>query len=422
MRFARRLNSHNNLHQLYVTCRCILFAANVRNTETNKTIWCNVILNRIQQLLFETATHTVKVLNVKICCPKKLSQNMKSEPSTETSYKRYFDIGTGFSNFAERSNVHGVHEACSGKNWVFRIMWIILLCISLGISIWQISNVISDYINHPTKIQIQIFDEAVPYYPPLVICYPHWMLWVDEKKATKLGLDRNSILYGMSYLSPVYSKRQFNVTRAKANFFQFLHNNSIKNFQDFYLNIAKDDPPFFMLFTTDTRFKFQKVIMAPRFEDLSMCYTLSSENVTNLLDQQLQYNTDASSRAAPRTVNIGYSDIESPYPHDMLDKDEINAYLLAALKNIFGSFPGLNETALSEIELLWPPIFSVDGNEVHASSQTFATGIIKYVIKINGKVFKWRDSSDKPCVDSKAHVQHYEECAVSCACLKITKK
>lgn len=330
-----------------------------------------------------------------------------------SSYKPYMNLRAGLNTFSDRSSVHGIYEAYSAKNWGWRIIWLTLLTTSLSITLYQIYNTISDFIANPTKIQIQILEHNEPYYPPLIICYPHWLLWVDEKKAMKLGLDKNTILYSISYLSPIYSKTEFDINSSRVEFFKFLANNNVKHFQDYYLAIAKDTPPFFRLFTT-AQFTFQKVMISKRFNDLAMCYTLTVENITNLLSQQQYLNSEAGSRAAPRTLNLGFTDRVYPYPNQILDKDERNAYIIATLRNIYGAQSGLNETALANMDLIWPPRFSADGNEVHTATQTFTTGVYRYVIKLGGKVFRWMNSTHKPCVNMKAHVQYYEECMVSC--------
>lgn len=55
-------------------------------------------------------------------------------------------------------------------------------------------------------------------YPPIKFCFLHWIYWIDWEKAFSLNFSKGDILYGMSFMSNVYTEVFFDFDKGKKSF------------------------------------------------------------------------------------------------------------------------------------------------------------------------------------------------------------
>lgn len=119
--------------------------------------------------------------------------------------------------FSDDTTLHGFKELYYSKSLIWKIIWLVVILAAIVVSVIQVYQSVNTAAENPTTTIIQPLTEDV-LYPPIKICYLHWMYWVNWSSVTSLGFDRNSALYGMSFLSDIVSETAFNVSEAKLKF------------------------------------------------------------------------------------------------------------------------------------------------------------------------------------------------------------
>lgn len=147
-----------------------------------------------------------------------------------------------FKHFSDNTTLHGFRDLHYSKSFVWKFIWLCAIVSTVGVSAYQLYSTALNYLEKPTVTLIQPLASKAEY-PPLTICYVHWLLWVDWERGTKLGFDKPSILYGMSFLSEIVSETTFDVSEAKLNFISVMKRNGFTKMGHFYTAVSSPSPP-----------------------------------------------------------------------------------------------------------------------------------------------------------------------------------
>lgn len=147
-----------------------------------------------------------------------------------------------FERFSMATSVHGFAELYQAKSLFWKTFWIIILGGSFAVTISQMYFTIAQYMDQPTNTEMSIANESEIFYPPLKLCYVHWMFWVDLKKVAKLNMTKEVLLFALNYYNVIYSDRDFNVTEAEINFNYFMNENKVPSIFELYKMIYREVP------------------------------------------------------------------------------------------------------------------------------------------------------------------------------------
>lgn len=186
-------------------------------------------------------------------------------------------------NFADKTTMHGFFELYYAKSFVWKTIWLLAVVGALGITTYQITNVVLASREFQTKTVINQLD-GDPVYERMRICYKHWLHWVDWNRSLSYGFDKYSTLYGLAYMADIISETEFNVTEAEARFKETMERNGWSTLMQFYSSIANPTPPGFTPINVDwDRWKNEIHQRGGRF-----CYVASPE----MIDSGTQSSSD----------------------------------------------------------------------------------------------------------------------------------
>lgn len=153
-----------------------------------------------------------------------------------------FHCGNGVHKFADFTTIHGFRELYYAKSYFWKFIWFIIIITAVALSVYQLYNTIVSALEQPTSSVIQPLDQDTEY-PPLKICYLHWMYWVNWNLVYKLGFDRRTLLYAASFLTDIVSDQSFNFTQAKMDFETTMKKNNFETITQFYSAVSATTPP-----------------------------------------------------------------------------------------------------------------------------------------------------------------------------------
>lgn len=290
--------------------------------------------------------------------------------------------------FCDDTTIHGFKELFHARSYFFKFFWLVMILGGSYMTFCQSYQVIRQFQDEPTTTVIKKFD-GIPRYPPMLICYPHWIYWVDIEKVIQFGINRETFLYGMSFLRISYSNKYFDVSKAKEDFFKFLKEKNFANLTSFYLAIVRESPMGFS-FTGEINFKVQ----FNEWFSTELCYSFVAA-----LDEPFVTQTDGQIVLDMHFTNV----FENEFRHFVTD-EELGIYFydsfLYEADDVVVSAEDLNDGNSSENETVFgiQPMLYVDGtdNQLIPDSTYF-----EYFIKIKADTYQWKSSKQKPCSYSK---------------------
>lgn len=229
-------------------------------------------------------------------------------------------IKNGFQKFCDFSSMHGFTELYYAKSVFWQLFWVISIGIAIGMTAYQVSGAIEQYTDQSSTTVIQPAKQSEIVYPPLKMCYTHWIYWVDWQKGYSMQFSKESILYGLSFLTSIYSMNWFNVSEAESNFTEaFLANNMI-TMSSFYMSIAKFAPLRFFedeffgtnySFTGGEYFKHME-FMTYQMDSVLFCHVMKGEEIIRHIAKMKSAsvytsNTNIIQFAVNDEASLGYS-------------------------------------------------------------------------------------------------------------------
>lgn len=146
-----------------------------------------------------------------------------------------------FRQFAENTTIHGVKDFFKIDYLWARCLWFIFFFSCLGMMAFEMYQLLKEYSDEPTATQVRQKYLAQYPYPRLIFCPKEW---INETKVAELKVPKPLLIYALSLLKRIRLDPKDRVAlapqvdRLQEEFDQFLRNNSIMNYLDFYLAIA----------------------------------------------------------------------------------------------------------------------------------------------------------------------------------------
>lgn len=140
---------------------------------------------------------------------------------------------------------------------LLRYVWIILLALGLGLTVFQLALTTREYLQYPTSsvvrralggrcnvtgstvhfLQVQLEEAAQYEYDPMILCPDGWM---DAEKALAAGLSLDGLQYSLAYHNSFDSLAIANVTQAKKAFLEFYTEQNFSSYLEFLKFITID--------------------------------------------------------------------------------------------------------------------------------------------------------------------------------------
>lgn len=295
----------------------------------------------------------------------------------------YDRIVRGYQKFSDDTNITGFKEMYYAKSYFFKIIWFVLILFGIVFTTYQCWFTVNEYLDEPTNTVVQQLRDAPAKYPPLQLCYAHWIFWLDWNKFLDLntGLDRDSFLYGMSFAKTVFIEKKIeNLTAAKQNFNNMMKTKNYPNLTSFYLSVVRDEP-LGVTFSPEA----PKLTFTKNFHDFygsELCYT-----------SPIVYSKKVGSKrtvTVDMTINFEYK-INISYISEL----ELNYFRHAAFA-YQSSYSGKLQLKGNETAIYIPPMIYIDGtNDMITPDPNY----FLYLLRLKGSVYKWRSSSDRPCTN-----------------------
>lgn len=275
------------------------------------------------------------------------------------------------------------------------------MMVAVCLTIFHIYKAIAHYKNQSTMTTVKTVRNGDLLLPDLMLCYEHWVYWVDWKKVTKLGFTKETALYGLSFLSTIYTETHFNTTRTRIEFASKMASYNMTHVSEFYRAIAYTSPPRVSIpeFLKDTWFK---TIEFSFYEPISLCYVTPGQRVVDDTRQrffgsqiQLFVENEPFSNFNQYLSKVEYSS----YLHFMLIKEGLLKFKHDTGRNNFTDYQ--------------VPIW-IHANKKHTDGVMISSDISAYTIAVTASVREWQSRADKPCLDTKRMANSDIECYFRC--------
>lgn len=187
-----------------------------------------------------------------------------------------------FQTFCDGTSIHGFLELFHAKSTYWKVFWIVLLTTAIGLTTYQVTKAIMQYTNEETNLRtVPVLTNDM--YPPLSLCMQHWLYWVDFEKAYTLNFTKQSVLYGMSFLSDIYASDGFEFESAMNDFNSAMVFNNFTKITEFYKKIAKNFP-FDIYSPNSSLVLFQEItIFNSIFIGPTLCYTTPGKTIFDVV-------------------------------------------------------------------------------------------------------------------------------------------
>lgn len=288
-------------------------------------------------------------------------------------------------NFCDKTTIHGFHEFRTSGSICFKILWVLIIIVGSLLTCYQVYSVLVNFKQNPTKTLILPLHDQVPKYPPVQICYPHWIYWVNWTKILEIKLDPETLLYAMSLLMPSYSSKQFNVSQVEKSFNEMvLPSLNLSHIMDFYLYISNDLPYNIMRRSAKqfkrgfneqwyTEFCYTVTSNAPKSEGTVLRLTFASKNLESADEFMSKFNFSEEFRYATRWAYF--------YSTDGTDAGvDVNTTVIA-------------------------PFFIYPLNNDYDFLTVDVSTYYHFDVHLTANVYRWQNNDNKPCFELESSFQ-----------------
>lgn len=321
-----------------------------------------------------------------------------------------------FAAFAKTTQMHGFREIYHAKTLIGTISWMIIVFAAIVLTVYQVYRCIIQFTSRTTLSIISPLESGGIMYPPLSLCFIHWISWLDWKKAYAMNFTKPSVLYGLTFLSPIFSYQVFNVTEAKAAFLENMALHNITTVSEFYKLVAKplpmvlglydkahavEQPPFF----TDIEFHLKG-------SDLYLCYQVDGDDIIKIL-QDRKDTSKMAARTKIQIFNFSLQDFRFSRVSSYITEEAYNFYvsywLLTKTNYWLDSLSDFkrNFTAFAFPYRIYPDTYSDKYIEI-------STEYDSYFIEMKPSVHRWMNTKDYKCKERKKAVSSDKRCLDTC--------
>lgn len=333
---------------------------------------------------------------------------------SKDEYNKFFE--TGFENFADATSFHGYNELYHAKTRFWRYTWLIIVAGAFAITIYQVYSSVLTYMSQGGITTILPVEQGQLIYPPLDVCYIHWITWIDWGKALSLNFTKETLLYSLSYITePVFSSTIFNIEETKEKMLRTFALNNITSLSEVYKDIAKsfpmvmavlgggvliDNPPF-----------FNNITFRVLNDETYLCYSLSGNDIIRLIKQSQQ--ATGMPKTGRNVFNFSIQDPNFSMYKSFLEEDEYNFRVgnwLARKTNYW--LPTIadyqkNYTGFTLPARIFPDAYSDNYVEISKEND-------EYNIEMVPTVHRQMNTATNPCVVGKKDISTEHQCEDIC--------
>lgn len=328
----------------------------------------------------------------------------------------YDKVKSDFQKFSDGTSLHGYAELFHAKSAFWKITWTIVVVGALIVTGFQVYKAIVQYVEQSSTTLIVPLDSPNLEYPTVGVCFIHWISWVNWTKAYSMNFTKESLLYGFSYLTPIFSPTIFNVTEAEEKFIDVMTNNNISTLSQLYKSLAKRFPlvhgqnDYGGLLVADPEF-FNSIEFHLRNNDVYLCYVVRGDEIAKIMTEKRKYA--ASSRANMNVFNFSMQDPTYSMYSRYITYEEYNYnvgywllkktnYWLVTLQDYMKNYTGFTFPIR-----VYPDMYSDKYIEVTTDSNSFT-------IEMTPSVHRWMNTKKKPCSEGLKSISTNTTCDDLC--------
>lgn len=324
-------------------------------------------------------------------------------------------IRASFHRFCDGTGLHGFIEMYYAKSLFWTITWVVVVIGAWVVTIVQVRNALIQFTQESSITQIIPLDVSLMY-PPMSMCYIHWIYWVDWKKAFKLNMTKETVLFSMSFMTEIFSPNVFNVTEANENLTRIMSENNIASLTALYKNISRNFPMILgengdmPVFIEEPLFFTMKEILY-KDSEWYLCYTVSGEEILKILEDKKKSST--SFRTGGNKLNFSMQDPNYSLYSDYIGYDEYNfymAYWLCRKSHYF--ILTLSDFTKNYTQFTLPIKLYMDAYSTNF--EVISTDNDFYVFDMTPTVHRWKDTRQSPCLENQATIYTEEKCEEKC--------
>lgn len=330
---------------------------------------------------------------------------------------------SGFQRFCDFTSMHGFTELFHAKALFWTLFWVVSIGLALGMTVFQVYQAIQQYMTQSSSTIVQSVENDEIIYPPLKLCYTHWIDWVDFQKGYSLQFSKASLLYGLSFLTNIYTTTWFNMSEAKANFTSTLQMNNISTLSDFYKSIARF-APLRLIGPEEEFFGFNYSITGgPYFSHMEfMTYQMGSLLFCHVQtgEEVMSYITNSKSSSVYTTnaniLTFALNDENYFTFYDDINRREYNSYMAEWIQEktpqywIFDDdyeHASHDYTGFNAPMIMFPDGYSNVGIKM-------APEVDEYFITIKASAHRWKNTQKAKCNTSTRSVISDNTCTDIC--------
>lgn len=307
--------------------------------------------------------------------------------------------------FSDDTTVHGLKELYYSKKTIWKGIWIIIMSIATGLTIYQVGKSVQRYKDQPMITTIQPLESGKLLYPPLRICYLHWSSWVDWNKVIKLNLSKPVLYYGLSYLDKTFSQDVFDLNKTEERFNKSMIENNWRYLSDFYMAISEDYPKYLSPESEQIKMAFTEKGFYDLIELCPLCYTVNGKTLTSLIDA----STLNLRKSYSRKILFSLEKLPQVLFNSYFKEPEYAMYIKYRLQEEYSFLKPVTTqemTALFNPQVLFPN-FASDFIKLNPDVEV-------YSIKIKGSVHKWQSRHSVQCAEGHISNSADYSCEMIC--------
>lgn len=316
-----------------------------------------------------------------------------------------------FKRFADNTSMHGFLDVYYAKSWFWIIFWTIAIFGSFAMTAYQIIQAVDQFIHQSGTTVIAAAQKEELVFPPIRLCFVHWIYWVDWKKAIALNFTKESVIFAMSYFTHGFSSTVFDLNQAKNEYLQSLHLNNLSTLSEFYSAVARDPP-----LSKDDKFVqyFQKTEIVFKLPNILFCYIIPETKMYEIILEQ----NSGSSITDGIELKFSVVDVDYKQMKEYITVEEYSHHIALWLNSYSVHQLGADQfhkdlTSFVLPMYLFPNGFSKDSVQIFSDND-------EYVVRFSVSAHRWKYSATSPCVTKMKSVFPNDTCFYTCTSKFIT--
>lgn len=316
-------------------------------------------------------------------------------------------VRKNFQKFASGTSIHGFSDLYHAKTRMSTFVWTIIVIGAFAVTSYQMYTTIGQFLQQPTNIVILPAEEGDILYPPLRMCYIHWLFWVDWDRAlSSLNTTKDVLMFGLNYINVIYSSEKFDLTEAHGKFMRLMKENQFTTMSQFYEYIARDVP---IKADNNLSSYFNKFEILYKDPNYLFCYTMSETQI-------FKYFADNVNESKEKIITFTTFDETYQNFRNYVTISEFNRYSRrwVEVKSMYKIEPGFEEENFTDFA---PPILIYPNAYNKKSIDVFTENDV-YTIYLQGSARTMKNKTRKPCVEGRASTQSNDTCLQRCLSIK----